>query len=151
MSDCAVCDCDRPAARAGYCHTHSKRLARGMPVDVPVPQRPKSPFERATEAALAYASAEDEADFKRARDNLRKSIVACAPVIRGEEISELTRAALELRKAAGVKLGRPSKVHPALAEAKVLEAGSVARAARELHVSVSALFRTLRRKRESHP
>lgn len=120
-----------------------------MPVNVPVPQRPRTPFERATEAAIAYAEADDDDDFLRARDNLRKSIAACAPSMRDdlrrELISKLTRLALDALKARGVKLGRPSKVHPAVAEKTVEEAGGVRKAAAVLQVSVWTIRRALRR------
>lgn len=104
--ECSVDGCPRQAEHDGLCQGHLKRRQRGQVVNEPLAARP-SGVERLTEAALRYAAAEGEEDFRRAKDNLRKAAVA---VQTSKVISELTREALAQRKAAGARLGRPPKV-----------------------------------------
>lgn len=122
-----------------------------MPLSASIRRRPKSPSERLYEAALAYANADGDDDYFRARDNLRKAAAAASPAIRAEvdrELrSELTKKGLERVRAAGVHIGRPSKVHPAIAEKTVESVGSIDRAAALLRVSPSTIFRALKRVR----
>ncbi len=151
--DCAVDDCPRPAKRNGYCYSHSKRGQRGMPVHVPIPQRPTKPFDRAVEAALAYAEADadDEVAYRRARDNLRKCVASCAPAVRAEMeselISRLTREAMAKLRARGVKLGRPHKIAPEEVALAVRRLGGAAKAAAALGLSERQVFRSLRKVR----
>lgn len=147
MQFCAVDGCPNAAQKGGLCYGHRKRKQRGGPVSTALKQRPKSPLERLTEAAITYAEADGDEDYARARENLRKSSVAYAPSARAEIISQLTREALAKLKAQGVTLGRPQKEvdHAQL----VLEAESAsARAvAAKLGVSVRTVWRALKRAR----
>jgi hypothetical protein len=76
---CSVDECETPVERAGLCGAHYKRKRLGH-----APHKLARPrgLERLTEAALAYAGAEDDETFRKARDNLRKSAIAYARLVR---------------------------------------------------------------------
>lgn len=75
---CSVDGCLNEAARAGLCWSHVKRRSRKLPVNVELEELPRSPFDRLLQAAFVFSElvATDDAGWKRARDNLRKSAVA---------------------------------------------------------------------------
>jgi hypothetical protein len=92
LSTCSGDDgeCPKPAARAGLCWGHMKRLQRGQAVAPALTERPKSKLERLTEAALTYAEAESDEEFERAAENLRKSAELFGAAT-ASRVSELTR------------------------------------------------------------
>lgn len=137
---CSADDCENDAASGGLCWGHIKKRGKGQGLGK-LAKKPKSKLARLEEAALAYADAEGDDDFERAKDNLRKSAAAANPAV----IAELTRAALAKLKRRGVKLGRPRKVDPADAVRILSEAGDIAEAAMRLQVSVKTVRRALRR------
>lgn len=139
-ADCSVDGCPNPAAKSGLCEGHVKRRTRGQVVSAALKLRPRSPLERLTEAALAYANAESDDEFDRAKDNLRKSAAAFAPNDRSTAIRE----ALAELKRRGLKLGRPRKVEPEVAVRMVEQEGGVRKAALVLRVSRMAVSRALR-------
>lgn len=118
---CSVDGCESPAAKGGLCWAHAKRRAKGQ--DANVLPRP-SGLERLREAALKYADAEGDEDFRRAEDNLRKA------------------AAALMRRARG---GRPATVAHEEALNALRAAGSLRRAAAVLGVSAWAVLRAIRR------
>lgn len=124
MTPCSVDGCENEAKRAGLCWSHRKRKLRGHVVNEALAARP-SGRERVREAALAYANAETDADFKRAEDNLFKAAYAIA------------------KRASGG--GRPAKVDVDAALAALRSVGSIRGAASLLGVSRMAVWRALRR------
>lgn len=72
---CTVADCTRNAAPGRrHCHAHQKRATRGQSLSTPVAETYAAPWERLVAAALAYADAgDDEEEFARAKDRLRKA------------------------------------------------------------------------------
>lgn len=139
--DCSVAECPNPAVSGELCEAHIKRRQRGKPMTAPVLQRPANALERLTEAALAYAEAEGDREWTRARDNLRKAASAYGQRGGGEAI----RAALAELRAQGVRLGRPMKVEHHDIQALILVHGSQKRTAVALGVSVRTVRRALRR------
>jgi hypothetical protein len=135
---CAVDGCENDAARGGLCWAHVKEKQRTGKLS-PLSKRPASALERLTEAAIAYAEAEEDDEFRRARDNLRKSAAAYAVRHPGETVRE----ALARAKAQGVRLGRPPKLTPEKARELVDSAGSIKRAAAMLGVSRRTVRRAL--------
>jgi hypothetical protein len=83
---CTVPGCNHPISSTplGLCNGHLQRHLRGKPVGGPL--RPytvyASAWERLSSAALAYADAEGEEAYQRARANLRDAALAYAK--RGE-------------------------------------------------------------------
>jgi hypothetical protein len=126
MTPCSVDDCPNEANRGGRCWAHAKRKARGQ--DANTLARP-SGLERLREAALRYADAEDDEDFRRAEDNLRKAAYAIA------------------RRANGG--GRPAKVQVDTALAALRAVGSLRGAAALLGCSHVAVWRALRRRQDA--
>jgi len=137
---CDVGDCPNPAARSGKCWGHWKALQRGDTSRRELVKRPGSPLERLTEAAITYAEADDDEDFERGQDNLRKSALAYSR----KHASEAIRAAMARLKERGVRLGRPPKLDPEEAARLVQELGGVSKAARALHISRWTVWRALR-------
>jgi len=150
---CTVDGCLRRAKRdaSGLCEGHTKRAQRGATVAGELLERTssrftpyQSPLERLQEAALRLADAdtEDEADYQRAQDSLRKAAEAYGR----RATSEKVRTALALAKAKGRPVGRPPKVSRDQATQVRAAAGSIAEAARRLGVSRNALTRALKRR-----
>jgi hypothetical protein len=75
FAPCAVDGCVNESQRAGRCWAHHKRKCRGAVVDGSLAPRHQVPFDAVTEAALAYAEAEEDEDFERAREQLRRAAV----------------------------------------------------------------------------
>ena len=71
--------CDAPAARGPLCELHRKRRQRAQVLSLPVRERYQG-WSRVVECAigLADASAEDDREFERAADRLRKAALAYA-------------------------------------------------------------------------
>lgn len=150
---CTVDGCLRRAKRdaSGLCEGHTKRAQRGTTVAGELLERSNSrytpyasPLERLQEAALRLADAdtEDEADYQRAQDSLRKAAEAYGR----RATSERVRASLALAKAKGRPVGRPPKVSTDQATQMRAAAGSVSEAARRLGVSRDTLAKALKRK-----
>lgn len=120
------------------CWGHIKRKSRGKPGGE-LAKRPAN-FERVTEAVHAYSDADDDEEFARARDNLRKAAGAYGLRYHAERTAEGMAAA----KARGVHVGRP----PVHDRAKVLEAvrlfGGVRAAARAMGMDRRLLQRIIR-------
>lgn len=146
MTPCSVDACPNEAKKAGYCWGHWKRKGRGQTVNVPLAERPKSAIERLTEAALTYADAgdADEAEFERAKDNLRKAAAAYERDESQVSRTEL-RALQEALDGLKSKLGRPPKVSAVLVLETVRRLGGIAKTALELRVSVRTVQRAMRR------
>ncbi len=98
-------------------------------------------MERLTESALTYAAAEEDGEWERARDNLRKSAAAYGRT----HFATRIREALAALKARGVRLGPPPKVEPEAVVKVVAELGDVAQAATTLRVSERTVWRALRK------
>lgn len=79
-AQCSEADCRNAAApRHKRCWAHLKRVTRGQSMSTPLAPAYESPWERLTAAALAYADAsDDEEEFAKARDRLRKAATAYA-------------------------------------------------------------------------
>ncbi|QDE83294.1 hypothetical protein BHS07_17990 [Myxococcus xanthus] len=79
-AQCSEADCRNAAApRHKRCWAHLKRVTRGQSMSTPLAPAYESPWERLTAAALAYADAsDDEEEFAKARDRLRKAALAYA-------------------------------------------------------------------------
>lgn len=144
---CVAPDCTRPAARGELCWTHLKRQRTHGTIDgsvgtSEVSERPKSPSERLHEAALKYADAEDDGDYARARDNLRKAATAYDRCL----LSERTKAAMATARANGVRVGRPRalSLEPHQVVETVRYYGGARLAARALGVSVMTVWRALK-------
>lgn len=71
---CSVEGCDRPARNGGICRAHEKRRERTGMLGGPIPHM--GPFERLTEAALAYADVERDEEFRRAERRLTDAAIA---------------------------------------------------------------------------
>lgn len=66
---CTGPDCSRPAWRSGLCHGHHWQRRHGREL-TPLRPRKQSPMQRLAAAALAYADAETEDDYRRAYHRL---------------------------------------------------------------------------------
>lgn len=66
---CTAPDCDREAKRRGLCDGHRWQREHGRAL-TPLEPRGQDPRDRLTEAALAYADAESDAEVERARARL---------------------------------------------------------------------------------
>lgn len=137
---CSIDGCSRRAHAHGLCSAHLKRRNRGQPVNVTIRDSPKSEWEVLTENALAYANAESDEDFQRAKDNVRKAALTYGRVRHAEK----TRQALAEAKASGTRLGRPPAVDAREAAQQAALAG-LSETALALGVSVSTIKRALRR------
>lgn len=123
LKPCAFDGCEADALKGELCPGHLKQRQRGQPLTA-LRRRSKSPLERLTEAAIAYADASDASEdaFARARDNLRKAAAAC-----------------------GLRIGRPRKVDPEVVARVLKRAGGILQAARALGVSRNTVKRALAR------
>lgn len=77
---CAVDDCDRAPYKSGLCAGHYRRKREGRPLTElrraqGGPATPILPIDRLSEAALAYADADTDEDFARARNNLHDAAI----------------------------------------------------------------------------
>lgn len=144
--NCSVADCEKPAAKSGLCWAHAKQRLRGQPLTT-VASRHASPLDRLREAALDYADADadEDAEFGRAEDNLRKA--ARAYGVKGA--AERIREALAAARRRGVVLGRPRKLLPDRALELLSQAGSVAAVAALLDLHPSTVRRAVRRARSA--
>ena len=61
---CSEPECINLAARNGKCWAHARRQAKG-----PLQER-LSPVQRLCESAIQYANAEDDDEYRRAKDRL---------------------------------------------------------------------------------
>ncbi len=140
---CSFDGCENAAKRAGYCWSHVWQEQHHGEKRT-VTKRPASALERLTEAAIAYAEADEDEEFNRARDNLRKSAMSYGQ--RG--VGELIRERLAEARARGVRLGRPPKLDVASVEILVVQWGGVRSAARALGVAASTVVEALRKARQ---
>lgn len=140
---CAMDDCLNEAREGDICSTHARRRRRGQVMSAPVIERPKSALDRLLESALTYAEAEDDADWDRAIDNVRKSATAYV----AKNIAASIRKRLAEMRASGARLGRPRKIGPKDAADAVSSAGSISAAAAKLAISVRTIQRALVRRR----
>lgn len=140
---CSIADCENPADGHGLCSAHRKRAKKGGNLAAPLKPAPTSrpPLEVLQDAALRYADAESDEDFRSATDVLRKSAKTYGRKEQHHRISE----GLWRRKAAGLPVGRRPKLTRADAEAAVATEGGVRAGARALGVSLGAMRRALRR------
>lgn len=71
---CGIDGCENWARRGGLCWGHLKRRSRGLPLHQPLAER-STLWSRLVRAALRYADApaDDECEYVRAKDQLRKS------------------------------------------------------------------------------
>jgi hypothetical protein len=75
---CGEDGCPNAAARGGLCWAHIKRKQREAAASDPVRSYRRQHLDNIERAALLYADAENETDFLRAQDLLRKHITAYA-------------------------------------------------------------------------
>lgn len=77
---CDIIGCANAAVKAGLCWGHYKRRQRGQELDTPLASRePRpTPVERLFEAALQYAEAADDDEYRRARYALRRNALEYA-------------------------------------------------------------------------
>lgn len=123
-------DCPNEAKRDGLCwgHVKAKSDGRGIDIELQAPKgapraraglEPVSHRELLREAALAYADAEDDDDYRRADDNLAKTAQRFAKggakdaidealAARQAEINAAIREGMARRAAEGVSVGRPA-------------------------------------------
>lgn len=139
-TECAIDGCGREGKQGGYCWGHRKRLARGQDMSGELGRRSESAMELLAAAALRYAEADEDEEFDRARDNLRKRAAAFG----ARFISEATKEALARRRAEGAKLGRPTKLNPDTVLRLVEDLGGRRRAAAALGVSRWTIWRATR-------
>lgn len=111
--------CERSAKKVGMCWGHFKRRLRNQDTDVQLTPR-LSRLARLEEVALTYAEADadDDEEWRRARENLRK--------------------------AANMVGGRPRKVSAKLVVELVAAVGSIQRAAQQLGISRVTAWRACR-------
>jgi hypothetical protein len=139
MGDCSFPGCGHDTMSGELCEGHRKQRQRGQSLS-PLAHRPSNALERLTEAAIAYAEADEDEDFARARDNLRKA----AGVYGRRHVGERIRERLAELRAAGVRLGRPPLVDKAVVQHLAKEVG-VGKAALLLGVSRVTVWRVVRR------
>lgn len=145
MSLCTIDGCEQQASKCGLCWAHYKRRQQQKPLFVPTRATYASPLDVVAAAAERYASAEEESDFVKARDNLRKASARHGQANFRLKVSQRTRRALSMARKRGVHLGRPVLVDGEKARAALAEHRTVARAAKALGVSERTLRRALRR------
>jgi hypothetical protein len=79
MKPCAHDGCENEAAphRRGLCRGHYAQVAeRHLSMTINLMPRKQSPMERLARAAVAYADAETDEDFVRAKERLRAAAIA---------------------------------------------------------------------------
>lgn len=116
MIPCLVDGCLKPAGlrKGGYCEAHAKRRLRGQVVAEPIgaPRgghvlvTAESTWLLLTEAALAYADADsdDEVDFRRATDRLRKAALSYAGLVEPQPEPQRVRRRFSRRAALWLQL-----------------------------------------------
>lgn len=145
---CAIDDCGNPVASGGLCAGHLKRRQRGMPLHAALLPRPTG-LERLSEAALRYADAgDDDGEYTRARDNLRKAAMTLQTAAL---VSEWTREAMAKLKASGVHVGRPRKLDERALLAALSRYSSQKQLAAALGVSTRTVRRMLRTRTKGPP
>jgi hypothetical protein len=71
VNACVVENCPNEAKKGGKCWGHAKRATRGLSIMVNLMPRKQTNIERLRAAAIAYAEAESDEDFRRADERLR--------------------------------------------------------------------------------
>lgn len=104
---CSVDGCPKEAARGGLCWGHVKKRQRGQTVNEALTERPESKIDVLREAALAYAEAEEDDDFRRAEDSLRKAAERF-----GAETARRAEAMIRSERARRAGLARAAKLTP---------------------------------------
>jgi hypothetical protein len=77
--------CGRPAKRAGLCWTHVWRARHGKELSADIRKRDMTPIQLLTEAALNYADATEDEEYRWALARLR---MAALRYVRRTEISQ---------------------------------------------------------------
>lgn len=74
MRTCSVDGCRKWSAprEGGLCYAHARRRRRRKALESPVREYGMQPLELVTRASLRHADAEDQDEYRRARDLLRK-------------------------------------------------------------------------------
>ncbi len=141
MKLCSVADCLCEVEAGDLCASHRWRSTHGKKVAAPLRRRQESKLDVLMEAALRVADvdAEDDGEFERARDALRKAAERYSPAVIGRR----TREAMAAAKAQGRHVGRPAKVDPRQAAELLTQLGGVVAVARHLGVSRQAVWRAL--------
>jgi hypothetical protein len=140
---CDFPDCDADAERGGYCWAHTKQGQRRDGRRTEVARRHESAWERLTEAAIAYAEADQDDDFSRAKDRLAQA----AKQYGRKQASALIREGMAAARARGVHIARPRKLAPMVALELVAKLGGARAAAEQVGVSVRTVRRALRQAR----
>lgn len=140
---CRIEDCENEADGHGLCSAHRKRSKKGGNLAAPLKPAPtaRAPLEVLQDAALRYADADSDDDYRAATDVLRKAAQTYGRKAQHHLIAE----GLWRRKAAGLPVGRPAKLTRSQAEAAVAKYGGRRTAARALGVSPRSLRRALKR------
>jgi hypothetical protein len=85
---CKQPDCINLAQRAGNCWAHHKRRFRnGTRVEGALVRRHQPPVEALTEAALGYWEAEEDDEYAKALDRLRKAAVRYAQSLPSSQVT----------------------------------------------------------------
>lgn len=129
---CAFPDCARARAEGELCWGHAKQRRRGQRLTT-LRDDTRSPAELLADAAIRYADAEEDEEFRAAKDLLHKHAISFA-----HRLAETNPA--ELRRLLGVQLGRPPKVTAEQVREALERAGSAEKAAGLLGVSVRTVF-----------
>lgn len=144
---CSVDGCERLVEKAGLCAGHRKRKVRGQVVNTQLARRPSSPLEYLCESALAYADADDDVAYERAKDNLRKAAMSYAA--KGEtpvfSISDYLKEKIAAARARGSRHGRPPSASTQLIASVAKQARSVTEAALQLGISRTTIWRALQK------
>lgn len=148
--NCTIDSCERPAARAGLCWAHVKRRQEKRPLDSPLAdtqarsgEHEMTPLERLEKTALDLADAEEDEDYERARERLRKLVD-----LEGRRKAKMRiQAALDAAKKRGVHVGRPPSVTAEAVLRAIEEFKTKAAAGRALGVSRFVVARAVRKAR----
>lgn len=146
--NCIIDSCERPAARAGLCWAHVKRRQEKRPLDSPLAdtqarsgEHEMTPLERLEKTALDLADAEEDEDYARARERLRKLV----DLEGRRKQRKRVQAALDELRRKGVRLGRPPSVTAEAVLRAMDEFKTMAATARALGVSRFAVARAVRK------
>lgn len=148
--NCTIDSCERPAARAGLCWAHVKRRQEKRPLDTPLAdtqsrsgEHEMTPLERLEKTALDLADAEEDEDYARARERLRKLV----DLEGRRKQRKRVQAALDELRRKGVRLGRPPSVTAEAVLRAIDQFKTMAAAGRALGVSRFAVARAVRKAR----
>lgn len=142
MGDCGYDGCEEPVEKAGLCAGHRKQKQRTGKLTA-LARRPRDGWARLTDAALAYAhDADEDEDYRKACDNVRKAAISYAE----QERIRRAREAVAAKRARGERMGRPPSITVGCPELhRLVSELGIRKAAAHLEAGRMAVWRAVQR------